>query len=403
MFAALTLVTPALDHVPEVRDDAGFDPGLAAFVEVEAPGIARAFGENFEQLLGRMITPHGGINPLAVLLGGAGLADVRRAEDSVAAVEPAVGAPAEGVERLVGIAGVVPAIEQDLRRTGLHGNVAILDRDEHEMRRGADPDAAEAPFETGDEVEVRDDNGAFVELVVPVGVLEADDAVDARAFLATLRIAVAFRDPEASAIVIAEGDGLLHVGFGGEEVELETGRKRGGLHGGFRGKAGELDGIGCGRLALLQLGQGDFTGELGTLGVQAEVVEADVAPRADLLVDDVDEDLFPELLGEIYDDRPQGLSFATGDLEEGLHRRHIDQFDARVRRRTACHPEARPRLRHLERHAGQNTAGVVSLHLETADPEVAGVAAGHVAATDLHRVATNRLAVEGVTFGFPVA
>ena len=55
-----------------------------------------------------------------------GLPTLRVREDAVAAVEPAVGAPDEGVERFVRVL-VAPAVEQDLRRAvGLV--VAVLDR-----------------------------------------------------------------------------------------------------------------------------------------------------------------------------------------------------------------------------------------------------------------------------------
>ena len=88
---------------------------LAVLVEIEAPGIARAVGEDFEDVPGRMIAPDAGVDRRAVLVRRAGLADARMREDAVAAVEPAVGAPGEGVERLVRVL-IAPAVEQDLRR-----------------------------------------------------------------------------------------------------------------------------------------------------------------------------------------------------------------------------------------------------------------------------------------------
>src|SRR5256885_235623 len=58
MLAALPLETPALNHVPEVRNHAGLDETLAVFVEVNAPRIARAFCKHFEDVFGGMIPPH---------------------------------------------------------------------------------------------------------------------------------------------------------------------------------------------------------------------------------------------------------------------------------------------------------------------------------------------------------
>src|SRR6266571_2659050 len=47
MFASLAFDTRALDDVPEVRYDAHLREELAVFVEVNAPGVAAALGEDF--------------------------------------------------------------------------------------------------------------------------------------------------------------------------------------------------------------------------------------------------------------------------------------------------------------------------------------------------------------------
>src|ERR1043166_5447741 len=90
MRAALPRVARALNHVEEMRNDARLDEALAVLVEVHAPRIARAFGENFELMLRGMITPHRGIDPLALCFRRAGLADIRRTEHAVTSVKPAV-------------------------------------------------------------------------------------------------------------------------------------------------------------------------------------------------------------------------------------------------------------------------------------------------------------------------
>ena len=76
---------------------------------------------------------------------------------------------------------VAPAVEQDLRRPG-RSIGAVLDRDEQQVRRRADPDAAEADLDAADEVQVLDEDLAAVEPAVAVGVLEDEDAVLALAF-----------------------------------------------------------------------------------------------------------------------------------------------------------------------------------------------------------------------------
>ena len=97
MFAALPLITPALNHVKQMRNDAGFFKQLAVFVEIKTPRIARAFGENFKNLFRGMITPDAGIDPLTFAFGRAGFADERRTKNAVTTVKPAVRSPLETV------------------------------------------------------------------------------------------------------------------------------------------------------------------------------------------------------------------------------------------------------------------------------------------------------------------
>ncbi|MEI9895161.1 MAG: hypothetical protein WDN28_15050 [Chthoniobacter sp.] len=82
---------PALDHVPEMRDDAALGNAVAVLIEIDAPRVARALGEELELMLDRMIAPHARVDARAGGILRAGLADVALREDAVAAVEPAVG------------------------------------------------------------------------------------------------------------------------------------------------------------------------------------------------------------------------------------------------------------------------------------------------------------------------
>ncbi len=177
MRAALPVITPALHHVKEMRNDARLLDELAVLVEVEAPRIARALGEYFELMFGGMITPHRGIDPLALLFGVPGLPTFEGQKTPCDAVEPAVRSPLKGVQRLVRVARVVPAIEKNLRVTGRRGIVPILHRHEHEVRRGADEHAAETHFDARDEIELVEKHGALVVLAIAVGVFEDEDAI----------------------------------------------------------------------------------------------------------------------------------------------------------------------------------------------------------------------------------
>src|SRR5262249_29959319 len=103
--------------VEQMRDDARFDEAFAMLVEIEAPRIARALCEDLELVTGRVVAPDASVDRRALLRRSAGLADERVREDAVATVEPAIGSPGEGVERLVRVL-VMPAVEENLRRAG---------------------------------------------------------------------------------------------------------------------------------------------------------------------------------------------------------------------------------------------------------------------------------------------
>src|SRR5438552_3672069 len=93
MGAGLPLVTPALNGMKQVRYHAGFHKTLSMLVKIDSPGIARAFGEEFENVFQRMITPDSGIDADPFPFRRTGFADFGMGEDSMAAIEPAIGAP----------------------------------------------------------------------------------------------------------------------------------------------------------------------------------------------------------------------------------------------------------------------------------------------------------------------
>ena len=231
VLAGLTMVTPALHHVEQVRDHARLDEELPVFVEVQAPRIARALGEDLEAFLHRLIAPHAGVHELPLRVRRADDLDVRVREDAVAAVEPAVRPPCESVKHLV---RVLPreAFEQFHRLARrLRAGVSLLHGDVQQPRSCADEHAAEAVFDARREVQALDEDGALVELPVAVRVLEDDDAVVA--LLAGLAdgIGVVLDHPQPPTVINAEGNGLLHVRLAGEERGLEARRKSHRLHG----------------------------------------------------------------------------------------------------------------------------------------------------------------------------
>src|SRR4051812_2680600 len=106
-----------------MRDHAGFDVALAVFVEVNAPWVARPFGEKFKYAASGMITPDAGIDARAFAVGRAGFADVRVREHAVATVKPAVRTPRKRVQRFMRVL-ICKAVEQRFNRT--IGNVIVI-------------------------------------------------------------------------------------------------------------------------------------------------------------------------------------------------------------------------------------------------------------------------------------
>jgi len=72
---------------------------VAIVIEIDSPRIARAVCENLELVPDWMIPPHPGIHRDSLVIGCTGFADARMGEDAVAAIEPSVRSPNEGMER----------------------------------------------------------------------------------------------------------------------------------------------------------------------------------------------------------------------------------------------------------------------------------------------------------------
>ena len=73
VLARLPLVSGALNHVIQVRNDARRAERLAVVVEIDAPRIARAFGEDFELVPRRVIPPDARVDRHALGFGVPGL------------------------------------------------------------------------------------------------------------------------------------------------------------------------------------------------------------------------------------------------------------------------------------------------------------------------------------------
>src|SRR5262249_40087423 len=100
--------------VPAVRGGARLAGCLSPVRVVRAPRFGGPVGERLEGVRGRVVAPDAGVDGHAFVVGRVRLADGRVGEHAVTAVEPAVGTPQKGVERLVRVL-VAPAVEQHLR------------------------------------------------------------------------------------------------------------------------------------------------------------------------------------------------------------------------------------------------------------------------------------------------
>ena len=156
-------------------------------------------------------------------MGSAGHVRPTRAADADATVEPAVRPPLETVGKGVAAGGLgAKTVDEDLRWAA--GFVAV-GGNEQEMRWAHCVDAAEAALDAGEHLEIVGEYRASIETPVVVGVLEDNDAIaelEVEALL-VVRVSVVLRDPETTALVPAHRDGILDVGFGGEQRGFEPG------------------------------------------------------------------------------------------------------------------------------------------------------------------------------------
>ena len=93
MGLGLLVVGSTLDDVEDVRDDAASGKGLTSVVEIKAPWVGEAVGEDFEFLFDGMVAPDSTVDELTFGIGNSDFSDEGGGEDAVASVEPAVRSP----------------------------------------------------------------------------------------------------------------------------------------------------------------------------------------------------------------------------------------------------------------------------------------------------------------------
>ena len=125
-------VVASRHDVEQMVDHAVRDEHLTVLVEIEPPRIGGAVGDDLEQLLRRVKAPDAAVEEDAILLGHAGLADVRLRLNTVATVEPTIRPPDQRIEDVVLGLFEVPTVEQNLR---LPARFIVYNRDENEVGR----------------------------------------------------------------------------------------------------------------------------------------------------------------------------------------------------------------------------------------------------------------------------
>jgi len=197
-------------------------------VPVDPPLVAHALAPALEDPALRVVAPYPGIDRNPLRFPRAGLADAGLGEDPLRPVEPAIRSPAEIVQGLVGVL-CAPAIQDDLRLAVRH-RVAVLVRDEKQIRRRADPNPAEADRDPAAEGRLVPENRPLLEFPIAVSVLEHQHLV--LRYTGRLRIIRIFQHPQPPVVVDRVGDRLHDVGLAGDDFDPESRRQLHLLRGG---------------------------------------------------------------------------------------------------------------------------------------------------------------------------
>ncbi len=211
--AALPGVNATRRHVKQMVDHTGTDERIAARIEIHAPRVARAVGENLEFSRAWLITSHGCGNLHA---GRRSLGDpyFRMSEHTVSQIHPTVRPPGEAIQQLV------PIIEAKSREhclSRVRDIVMICILEKQQVGCLANIDAAIAKQQSRGEIEAVGENCHLVRAAIVVCILEDSDSV-ARlgASRCAERIFIQFEDPQAAALVPGHGDRVDNIRFGGK-------------------------------------------------------------------------------------------------------------------------------------------------------------------------------------------
>ena len=211
------------NDMPQMADDRVDQKHLAVLIEVEAPRIRRPVSDRLEHFASRMISPHAAVDFRPLRFARTGSTDDRRREDSMPTIKPAVRPPLQTVNDVVPHRVLIPTVEHHDRRP-IRFVVAVLVWEEQQVRSGQRPHTAEADFDTRQLVNPAGKDRSLVRFPVAVRILKNHDAIA----LIGIEIQFAFGigvvlgDPQPTALIGRDRDGLLHVRFVSEQLDAKT-------------------------------------------------------------------------------------------------------------------------------------------------------------------------------------
>ena len=211
--------------VPEMAVDRVNEEQFAVLVPIVPPGVGGAAAQCLHHLAPRVVTPDRAAHRNASFRGRARHADFTRTRGAAAAVEPAVGAETQAVgEVVVILRRNGETVENDFGRAVRH-IVTVSVGDKKHLRRTHDPHAAASDLDARKHLHLVGENLARVESAVAILVFKDEDAIAQVEveLLCPLGVGVVLGDPQPPARIPRHGDGILHVGFGGEDRGPEAG------------------------------------------------------------------------------------------------------------------------------------------------------------------------------------
>ena len=131
----------------------------------------------------------------------------------------AFGSPGEGVDGVMAVAGA-EAVQDDFAMIRLVAARSVFE--EHQVRLGADIDAALAELDAGRQIEFVGEDGAFVGLARAFGVFEDQDLIVRRRAGQVMRVGRHRRHPESALRVPGHGERIMDrkLALRGEQVDF---------------------------------------------------------------------------------------------------------------------------------------------------------------------------------------